>query len=129
MAYHIISESDLMRIEAYRKAKEENNKREELRVLYLNGVDITKPFTYEECTHRNLMNEVVEGKRITSTERSDEGWLVSGAASAQAKAEARGDGSFLRELNSIRTTGICSAEGMFNSKDYDIESDAGEDCI
>ena len=129
MAYHILSESDLIRIEAYRKAKEENNKREELRVLYLNGVDITKPFTYEECTHRNLLNEVVEGKRITSTERSDNGWLVSGAASAQAKAEARGDGSFLRELNSIRTSGIVSAEGMFDSKDYDVESDAGEDCI
>lgn len=127
MAYHIISVSDLERLESYRKAKEENNKREELRVLYLNGVDITKPFTYEECTHRNLLNEVVEGKRITSTERSDENWLGSGAASAQAqaKAEARGDGSFLRELNSIRTTGICSAEGMFDSKDYDVESEEG----
>lgn len=129
MAYHIISVSDLERLESYRTAVAENNKREELRVLYLNGVDITKPFSYEHCTHRNLMNEVVEGMRITSTERSDEGWLVSGAASAQAKAEARGDGSFLRELNSIRTTGICSAEGMFDSKDYDIESDAGEECV
>ena len=125
MAYHIISVSDLERLESYRKAIEEKNIREELRVLYFNGVDITKPFAYEECTHRNLMNQVVEGKRITATERADNEWLLSGAASAQVKAEARGDGSFLRELNSIRTTGICSAEGMFDSKDYDVESEEG----
>lgn len=122
MAYYHISLTDLMLLDSWRTAAKGNDQKEMFRVLYSNGLDITKPFTYELCTHRNLQGKEVTGERIVGVERNCAHWIATGAASEQAKLEYRGgkDGSMYRQLDSMSGSVLRSAEGMYESKDYDI---------
>lgn len=119
MASIIISLSDLMLLDSWKQAAKEDNKKDMYRVLFLNGVDIKKPFTYEYCTHRNLQGQIVTCERIVGHERSDEAFLKSGYASYQVRVEARGDGSFSRHIDGMGYRPLVSAEGGYDSRDYD----------
>ena len=122
MAYFNLSLSDLMLLDSWRTAAKGEDQKEMYRVLYSNGLDITKPFNYELCTHRNLQGKEITGERIVGVERNDAFWISTGAASEQAKLEYRGgkDGSMYRQLDSMNASPLRSAEGMYDSKDYDI---------
>lgn len=51
------------------------------KILFTNGMDITRPYEVVECQHRNLQNQVVTGYRVEGSERTDFEWRRSGAAS------------------------------------------------
>lgn len=119
MASFIVSLSDLLLLDSWKQAAKEDDKKEMYRVLFLNGMDITKPFEYEYCTHRNLQGQVVTCERIIGQERSDKAFLESGYASQQVRLEARGDASMYREHDGMSSRPLVSIEGMYDSKDYD----------
>lgn len=117
MADHLISFSDLLLVDGWKEAFASDNKVEISRRLYACGVDIAKPWSVEFSTHRNLQGQIVSCERIISKERGDPTWIKSGGASDQVKLEQH-EGSMFKELAGMGRRGITSAEGTYNSKDY-----------
>ena len=126
MAVYHLSISDLLLVDSYKQAVKDNDNKAMLKALFVNGLDITKPFTYEESTHRNLQGKVVTCERIVGEERRDDSWLLTGCASDQVKAEVRGDWSLLKDCNEMGATRLRSIEGMYDSKDYNVGYVGGE---
>lgn len=54
------------------------------KILYTNGMDITREYEIVECKHRNLRNQIVDDFRVEGSERTDPVWRQSGAASLNA---------------------------------------------
>lgn len=54
------------------------------KILYTNGMDITRPYEIVKCQHRNLRNQVVDCYRVEGSERTDFEWRRTGAASINA---------------------------------------------
>ena len=96
---------------------------EMFKILYLHGFDINEHIEWCYSEHRNLQNKVVTDYLLIGTELKKEWWLNSGHASKQAIAESKGDGSLLREMRGMSGSGIISAEGMYDSKDYNDGDD------
>lgn len=117
MASQLLSFSDLLLVDGWAEAFATDNKVEINRRLYTCGVDITKPWTVEFSEHRNLRGQIVSCDRIVGTERKDPVWIKSGGASEQVKLEQH-EGSMFKELAGMGRRGITSAEGTYNSKDY-----------
>ena len=77
-------------------------------VLYQIGFDKEHWFSetdsfYEimECKHKTRSGKVVDGKRFSGHERTDQSWLESGLASEDAKMLARKDRSYLQEIRNL----------------------------
>lgn len=77
-------------------------------VLYQIGFDKQHWFNetntfYEimECRHKTRSGKVVEGKRFSGYERTDQSWLESGIASEDAKMLSRKDRSYLQEIRNL----------------------------
>jgi len=54
------------------------------RLLFENGLDITKPYEITRRVHRNLRDDIVDDYRVEGYERVDTRWRHSGAASLSA---------------------------------------------
>ena len=117
MSVHILSISDLTLVDGWAEAYASDNKIEINRRLYSCGVDITKPWTIQFSTHRNLRGQIVDCDRVVAVERTDAQWIKSGGASDQVKLEQH-EGSMFKELAGMGRRGITSAESTYDSKDY-----------
>ena len=80
-------------------------------VLYQIGFDKEHWFNetdsfYEimECKHKTRSGKVVDGKRFSGYERTDQSWLESGIASDEAKMMSRKDRSYLQEIRTLSKT-------------------------
>ena len=80
-------------------------------VLYQIGFDKEHWFNetdsfYEimECKHKTRSGKVVDGKRFSGYERTDQSWLESGIASDEAKMMSRKDRSYLQEIRNLSKT-------------------------
>ena len=54
------------------------------KILYTNGLDITRNYEVVKCNHRNLRNQIVDDYRVEGSERTDFEWRRTGAASINA---------------------------------------------
>lgn len=66
------------------------------KILFTNGMDITRRYEVVKCQHRNLRNEIVDDYRVEGRERTDAPWRRSGAASLGAYMDSTND-LFLKE--------------------------------
>jgi len=82
MNFYYLSVSDLQLLDTWVDPKPEP--REFATILFTNGMDITKPYEFVECQHRNLRNQIITGLRVEGSERTDMDWRRSGSASLSA---------------------------------------------
>lgn len=54
-----------------------------------------------KCKHRNLQGELVDCNRYAGVERIDDDWIENGNPSEDAKIAARGDLSYVREIQKM----------------------------
>lgn len=77
---------DLEGVVGFSYAKATNNKEELERILWEHGANIGKPYYINKVSHRpRTSNKPYHGFRVEFTERLDKEWLISGAASLEAK--------------------------------------------
>lgn len=81
---YYLSLSDLLRVEGFASAFSKNDKKEIDKILFNNGVDVSKGVRENVCNHRSLTGEVVNCLRYEGIERSDRSWRDTGAASLEA---------------------------------------------
>ena len=94
MNFYYLSFSDLKLLDSW--VDPQPNETELAKMLFTNGMDITRRYEIVHCTHRNLRNEVVEDYRVEGRERTDRAWRSSGAASLGAYMDSTND-LFLKE--------------------------------
>lgn len=79
-----LSLSDLLLIEDFAKAFGYNDTPTINKILYCNGMEVSRGYTTETKQHRNLQGKVVTCVRYEGVERIDKEWLRTGAASMEA---------------------------------------------
>ncbi len=77
-----------------------------LRFLYESGMNTDEPVEIVERHHRNLRNQVCNGPRFEGSERTDEKWLKSGAASVDAIIASVEDSSLRHGLRVMKCQGV-----------------------
>lgn len=103
-----LSFGDLKRIPEFIVALMRQDSKEFERILYENGVDITKGYNVTNSMHRmRTSNLVYEGFRVDFTERTDKEWLSTGCASLEALQQGLGgrDYSMVQELKKLDPRG------------------------
>lgn len=117
--YHNLSISDLMLVEGFKEAYGKKDETTIKRILFENGMDVTKAFEENVCAHRNLRNQHVHCSRYEGMERCDIPWLKGGAASLDAWIASTGDASFRDELRGMSRERNKSVESIeYDSKNY-----------
>jgi len=77
---------DLEGVVGFMSCKENQDKVELERILWENGADISKPYSLSYVLHRPRTSNIpYHGFRVDYSERTDKEWLLSGAASEEAK--------------------------------------------
>ena len=100
-----LSFSDLMLVQGFTEAAQKEDIKALENFLFDNGMDVINfPYSSRICTHRNLQNKVVSCLRYDGAERTDRGWINSGAASLNAVIESNQDYSMRAELRNISRT-------------------------
>ena len=89
MNYYNLSYTDLRLLDDWKEPQPDA--RTLARILYENGLDITKPYEIVKRVHRNLRNGVVDDYRVEGYERVDTAWRHSGAASLSSYLYSTGD--------------------------------------
>lgn len=80
-----LSFGDLQRLPEFRLALMRQNKEAFEKILFDNGADVSKGYNVSSSTHRmRTSNGQYTGFRVDFTERLDEKWIKSGAASEEA---------------------------------------------
>jgi len=90
------------------------------KLLFTNGLDITRKYETVFCKHRNLQSDVVDDYRIEGKERTDRAWRHSGAASLSAFLDSTKD-LFLKE--DLRKMSRQSDEKYFEKVKRALEGD------
>lgn len=112
MADYALSFADLMLIDDFKEASLKNDQETMRRVLFENGLEVSKHYEIRVCTHRTLTNTVFNGPRFEGEERLDSVWLKSGCASLEATIESSKDPAMRYELR-IMSRQVC-ADAAFN---------------
>lgn len=100
-----LSFSDLEQIDGFVAIYESNDEEKMKALLWRNGVDVTQPYEWVECLHRNLRNKMIEGKRLYCMERLDNAWVKSPYATSEAKLYTD-DVSLRKELGNLSRDGL-----------------------
>lgn len=120
--YHSLSISDLMLVDGFKQAYGQKDEKTINRILFENGMDISKPFEEHVCGHRNLRNQHVHCSRYEGFVRTDSWWLKeSGCATLEAWLASTDDDSFRAEMKHLSREQNRSGERNYNSEDYDKE--------
>jgi len=90
------------------------------KMLFTNGLDITRKYEVVFCKHRNLQSYVVDDYRVEGNERTDSAWRHSGAASLSAFLDSTKD-LFLKE--DLRKMSRQSGEKYFEKVKRALEGD------
>lgn len=97
-----LSFGDLKQIPEFRIALMRQDAEEFKRILYENGLDIEKGYNVSKSLHRmRTSNQLYNGFRVDSTERTDKEWIASGAASLEAIQHSSKDRSLVAELKNL----------------------------
>jgi hypothetical protein len=101
-----ISESDLLLSKEYYEGMNaaEPDKLKEL--LFIVGMDTSKPVIQKFDTHRNLQRKAYKGIRFVGEERTDKEWLRGGYASLDAHIDSSQDKTLCRELRDMCREGF-----------------------
>lgn len=91
MTEYSLSFSDLMLVDGFREAVVSSDAQAVNRILFTNGMDVSKKFEIRTCNHRNLQGKEFNGPRFEGQERLDQAWIKSGAASMEAIIESSDD--------------------------------------
>lgn len=94
MNFYFLSFSDLRLLDEWVEPRPDDKSL--AKMLFANGMDITKPYEIVQRLHRNLQNEVVDDLRVEGSERTDFAWRRTGAASLGAYLYSTND-LFLKE--------------------------------
>jgi len=114
-----LSFTELQQVVGFRSALMTENTEEFRRILFENGVDISKPYNIVKCLHRpRTSNKIVDGFRIEFTERTERAWLDTGAASLEAWVFSGNDKSLHQELRNMSRERNHSVEREYQSQNY-----------
>lgn len=106
MADYSLSFSDLMMIDEFKVAVKDNDQEKIRRILFENGMEVSKNYEVRVCNHRTLTNKEFNGPRFEGEERLDDVWIKSGAASLEATIESVKDASVRYDLR-VMSRQIC----------------------
>lgn len=98
-----LSFSDLMLVDGFKEAVVSSDTQAVNRILFTNGMDVSKKFGIRTCNHRNLQGKEFNGPRFEGQERLDQAWIKSGAASMEAIIESTKDPVMRHELRVMST--------------------------
>lgn len=91
MIEYSLSFSDLVLVDGFKKAVMEQDIQTVHRILFENGMDVSKKVNIRSCIHRNLQGKEFNGPRYEGMERLDDFWIKSGCASMEAIIESSDD--------------------------------------
>lgn len=91
MVEYSLSFSDLVLVDGFKKAVMEQDIQTVHRILFENGMDVSKKVKIVSCNHRNLQGKEFNGPRYEGYERLDPVWVKSGAATMDAIIESSND--------------------------------------
>lgn len=98
MTDYSLSFADLMLVDGFKEAVQQNDTATVQRILFENGMEVSKHHDVRICNHRTLTNKEFNGPRYEGEERLDTVWIKSGCASLEAIIESAKDPSVRFEL-------------------------------
>jgi len=98
MSDHSLSFFDLEKLDGWKEAWKEQDKKKVEKYLFDNGMDITQEYDIRVCMHRTLCNKVEYGPRFEGQERNCKEWIATGAASLEAFISSSNDPFLVGEL-------------------------------
>jgi hypothetical protein len=129
--YHNVSFYDLLQYPLFKMSAKQDDKELMKKIFWEAGIDTTQEFELHECNHRPVTSKQPwYGLRVEGFERLDQEWLLSGAASFEAKTYTK-DASLRLDLLRLDPRNSVHKK---KSVDEDVECsvevfDAGDDCI
>lgn len=106
MTDYALSFADLMMVDGFKEAVKDNDQLTIKRILFENGMEVSKPYEVVACNHRTLLGKEFNGPRFEGEERLDNVWIKSGAASLEATIESVKDSSIRHDLR-IMSRQVC----------------------
>lgn len=98
MTDYSLSFADLMLVDGFKEAVRSDDQVALHRILFENGLEVSKGVDIRVCLHRTLTNQVFNGQRYEGFERLDKAWINSGVASLEATIESVKDASVRHDL-------------------------------
>ena len=114
-----LSLSDLMLVDGFKEAYGKKDEATIRKILFENGMDVSKPYEEHVCGHRNLRYQHVHCSRFEGKARLDPWWLKeSGCATLEMWIASSDDPSFRDELKQVSREQNRSVERDYKSKNY-----------
>jgi hypothetical protein len=101
MTAYALSFADLMLVNGFKEAVRSDDQDTIMRVLFENGMEVSKAHSIRVCNHRTLTNKEFNGPRYEGEERLDDVWIKSGCASLEATIESAKDPSVRFDLRAM----------------------------
>ena len=96
-----LSMSHLLLVDGFKQAVEANDIQTVNKILFENGMEVSKKYSIRTIRHRNLQGKEVFCPRFEGQERIDNVWTKSGAASLDAIIANSKDPHMRRELRAM----------------------------